>query len=130
MAQNGVLDVRVFTSRAELPVEGATVAITQKTDNGKYRVLSLQETDRNGEIAAVTVPAPDAQESTQPYGAEPAFARCDVWVEHPGYELMLIEDVQIFPGVESLQQVELNPLVTGESWTERSDVRTIPGQTL
>ena len=130
MAQSGQLGVRVFASRAQLPVEGATVAITQKGNNGKYRVLSVQETDRNGSIRPITVPTPDVGESTSPNGGGTPFARCDIWVEHEGYEIMVIEDVQVFPGEQSLQQVELNPLVTGEAWTQRTEVRPIPGQTL
>jgi hypothetical protein len=130
MAQSGKLGVRVFTSRAQLPVEGATVAITQKADGGKYRVLSLQQTDRSGSIRPVTIPTPERWESTQPTQGQPPFARCDIWVEHEGYEVMAIEDVQIFPGELSLQQVVLAPLVTGQAWTQRTEVRTIPGQTL
>lgn len=130
MRQSGKLGVRVFASRAQLPVEGATVAITQKTRNGKYRVLSLQETDRNGSIVPVVVSTPAVQESTQPNGQQIPFARCDIWVEHEGYEVMAIEDVQVFPGEVSLQQVELNPLVRGEAWTERTEIRPIPAQTL
>ena len=42
----------------------------------------------------------------------------------------MVEDVQVFPGQMSLQQVELNPLVRGEAWTERTEVRPIPAQTL
>ena len=130
MAQSGTLGVRVFASRAQLPVEGATVVITQKTDNGKYRVLSLQETDRNGSIRPITVPTPNVGESTRPNGGEQPFARCDIWVEHEGYEVLVVENVQVFPGQMSLQQVELNPLVRGEAWTERIEVRPIPAQTL
>lgn len=130
MARSGKLGVQVFASRAQIPVEGATVAITQKTANGKYRVLSLQETDRNGSIRPITVPTPDTAQSTSPNGGAQPFARCDIWVEHEGYEVMLIEDVQIFPGEMSLQQVELSPLVRGEAWTDRTEVRVIPAQTL
>ena len=130
MRLSGKLGVRVFTSRAQLPVEGATVAITQKNRSGKYRVLSLQETDRNGSIVPIEIPTPSVQESTQPNGQQTPFARCDIWVEHEGYEVMVIEDVQVFPGELSLQQVELNPLVRGEAWTERTEVRPIPAQTL
>ncbi|MBE6973444.1 MAG: spore cortex-lytic protein [Ruminococcaceae bacterium] len=131
MRQSGTLGVRVFASRAQLPVEGAAVVITQKGRNGKYRVLSLQETDRNGSIVPVTVPTPDTAQSTSPNSnlTQP-FARCDIWVEHGGYEVMAIEDVQVFPGQMSLQEVELNPLVRGEAWTERTEVRPIPAQTL
>lgn len=130
MAQTGTLGVRVFASRAQLPVEGATVVITQKTGNGKNRVLSLQETDRNGSIRPITVTTPNVGESTSPNGRARPFARCDIWVEHEGYEVLVVEDVQIFPGQMSLQQVELNPLVRGEAWTERTEVRPIPAQTL
>lgn len=131
MRQSGTLGVRVFASRAQLPVEGAAVVVTQKTRNGKYWVLSLQETDRNGAIRPVTVLTPDVAQSTSPNaGQMQPFARCDIWVEHEGYEVMAIEDVQIFPGQMSLQQVELNPLVRGEAWTERTEVRPIPAQTL
>ena len=130
MIQSGKLAVRVFASRAQLPVEGATVVIVQKTGNGKYRVLSLQETNQNGATQPVTVPTPNVGESTSPtMGAAPC-ARCDIWVEHEGYELMVIEDVQIFPGEVSLQQVELEPLVRGEGWTQQTQVRPIPPQTL
>ena len=130
MAKSGKLVVQVFASRAQLPMEGATVAITKKTMNGKYRVLSLQETDRNGSIRPVTVTTPDTQQSTAPNGDAEPFTECDVWVEHEGYEVMLVEGVQIFPGEVSLQQVELFPLVRGEAWTDRTEVRTIPAQTL
>lgn len=130
MTQSGKLAVRVFASRAQLPVEGAAVVITQKTGNGKYRVLSVQETDRDGTTRPITVLTPDVGQSTSPNnGAEP-FARCDIWVEHEGYELMVIEDVQVFPGEVSLQQVELEPLVRGEGWTQQTQLRPIPAQTL
>jgi len=130
MTQTGTLTVRVFTSRAQLPVEGATVAVTQKGRNGKFRVLSVQETDRDGATQPITIPTPGVGESTSPNGGAVPFARCDIWVEHEGYELAVIEDVQIFPREVSLQQVELEPLVRGEGWTQQTQVRPIPPQTL
>ena len=130
MEATGKLEVQVFASRAQLPVEGATVVVTQKTPNGKHRVLSLQETNRNGRIQTVIVATPDTEQSTTPNGSREPFAQCDIWVEHEGYEVMLIEDAQIFPGEVSLQQVELFPLVRGEAWTERTEVRDIPAQNL
>ena len=132
MSDSGKLGVRVFTSRAQLPVEGATVLITRKRSpmTGKYDVLSTQKTDSSGNIRPVSIPAPAPGESTAPYGIEPPFTRCDVWVEHPDYEVMLIRSVQIFPGVESVQLVELVPLVPGEPLSDRFSVRPIPYQTL
>ena len=132
MSDMGQLGVRVFTSRAQMTVEGATVIITKRQTpmTGKYDVLSTQTTDSSGNIHLVSIPTPASRESTEPYGIEPPFARCDVWVEHPGYEIMLIRDVQVFPGVESIQLVELLPLIQGEPWADRFSVRPIPYQTL
>ena len=38
------------------------------------------------------------------------FAVVDVWVERLGYQLLVIRDVQIFPGIESIQSLPLIPL--------------------
>ena len=130
MAQTGTLDVRVYTSRAEIPVVGAAVIVASRGADGKYQLISLQETNDSGTIKPVKVDAPPAAESTKPEQMEQPFAMVDVWVEHPGYEVMWLEQVQVFAGQQSQQQVELNPLVAGESWTERTDVRPIPPQNL
>ena len=35
MESSGTLITRVYTSRAQIPVPGATVAVTQKSENGQ-----------------------------------------------------------------------------------------------
>lgn len=130
MAQSGTLHVRVYASQAEIPVVGAAVIVASRGRDGKYQLISLQETDDSGNIKPVRVDAPPAAESTGPEQTEQPFAVVDVWVEHPGYEVMWLEQVQVFAGQQTVQQVELNPLVAGESWTERTDVRPIPPQEL
>lgn len=129
MSQIGRLGVRVYTARAQLPVEQAAVLITQTVDGGKYFV-SLQQTDESGNTKFVEILAPNAGESQHPNGMSIPFARCDIWVEHPDYEVVIIEDVQVFAGETSLQQVELQPLLEGEQWTQNVEVRPIPGQDL
>ena len=130
MAQIGRLGVRVYSGRAQLPVEQAAVLITQTVNGAKY-FISLQQTDRSGNTEFVEILAPDMGESQHPNGGSTIpFARCDVWVEHPDYEVMIIEDVQVFAGETSLQQVELQPLLEGETWTQNPEVRPIPGQDL
>ena len=130
MAQSGTLQVRVYTSQAEIPVVGATVIVAIRGTDGKYQLISLQETDDSGKIKPVRVDAPPASESTSPEQLEQPFTAVDVWVEHPGYEVMWLEQVQVFAGQTTQQQAELNPLVAGESWTERTDVRPISPQDL
>lgn len=131
MESAGRLSVRVYTSQAELPVEGATVVVTQSSKKGKYDLLSVQVTDSSGLIQPVEIETPPAGESTQPNGGTPAgFALCNVWAEHPGYTMLQVEGVQIFPGVETVQKMELIPLAEGQTSLQQRSVRQIPVQNL
>ena len=38
------------------------------------------------------------------------YALVDIWVQAPGYELLLAEDAQVFPGVQSVLSAMLVPL--------------------
>lgn len=109
MASTGTILTRVFTSRAQIPVAGATVAFTQRSNEGRHTLLALRVTDANGRTAPVQVGTPDAAASESPGTAAP-FAVCDIWVESPGYELLVVENVQIFAGTQTLQELELIPL--------------------
>ena len=109
MAATGTILTRVFTSRAQIPVIGATVAFTQRGTEGRHALLALRVTDANGRTAPVRVGTPDPSASESPGTVEP-FAVCDIWAESPGYELLVAENVQIFAGTQTLQELELIPL--------------------
>lgn len=109
MAATGTILTRVFTSQAQIPVAGATVAFTQRGPEGHHTLLALRVTDANGRTAPVQVDTPDASASESP-GTVTPFAVCDIWAESPGYELLVVENVQIFAGTQTLQELELIPL--------------------
>ena len=62
----GRLVVRVYTSRAELPIVDATVVVTQRNQDGKYKLLSVQATNSSGMTQPITIPTPLLGESTHP----------------------------------------------------------------
>ena len=109
MESTGRLTVRVYVSQAQIPVAGATVAFTKRGTEGHHTLLALRVTDANGRIAPVQVDTPDASASESP-GTVTPFAVCDIWAESPGYELLVVENVQIFAGTQTLQELELIPL--------------------
>ncbi len=125
----GRLNVRVYTSRAQIPVEGATVVVTSKGESGKRKLWSVQTTDSSGSIQPVNVETPLSSESTSPGNQRP-YTALDVWVEHPGFATLAVEGVQIFSGVDSFQGVELTPLSEGQSSLNTTDVRDISTQSL
>jgi hypothetical protein len=127
MPYSGTLTARVYTGRGEIPVEDASVSIVQRGQGGKRTLLSVQRSDQSGGVAPVTIPTPSPQTSQSP-GAEAPFALCDIWAEHPDYQMLVIHSAQIFPGVVSFQALPLIPLPeTGEPSGEIVD---IPAQDL
>lgn len=65
-----------------------------------------------------------------PQGQSPPSAVCDIWVEVPGYEMLLVENVQVFPNTETLQELELIPLPEQTSSSTRGEIVDIPPQDL
>lgn len=109
METYGTLSVRAFTSRAQIPVAGATAAVTRSAGSGKRQLVAVRVTDESGLTQPISLPAPPPGQSGGPGGRQP-FNLCDVWIEHPEYQMLHVENVQVFPGVETRQNAELLPL--------------------
>ena len=109
MPQTGSLVVRTFTSQAQLPVSGATVIISSSEKDGRRKVFSIQTTDESGGTKPFELEAPDEALGMSPGQAAP-FSNYSLVVEHPEYYLATFEKLQIFPGVETVQNVPLVPL--------------------
>ena len=109
MPQTGSLAVRVFTSQAQLPVSGATVIISSRAEDNRHNVFSIQTTDSSGATKSFPLDAPDLILSESP-GGSPPFSDYSLVVEHPGYYLATFEKLQVFPGIETVQNVPLVPL--------------------
>ena len=129
MASMGTILTRVYTGRAQLPVQGATVAVTQRGEDGRHTLLAVRTTDESGRAGPFHLPVPDPAASESPGGVDP-FAVCDIWAEMPGYEMVLVENVQVFPGTETLQELELIPLAEQAQAANRGEWVDIPAQSL
>lgn len=130
MIQTGSLLVRVFTSRAQIPVPGATVAVSKVNEDGRYELLSVQMTDSSGMVGPIILPAPDFDLSQSPGMAVP-FANYSMMVEHPDYNMALFNNLQIFSGVETVQNVPLMPLsVPAANEESDADTTTVTPQEL
>lgn len=133
MQATGTLSVRVYTSQAQIPLEGATVVVAAPGTEGRWKLLSVQCTDSSGKIKNVSIDTPALGESTSPGGLPgdgAPCALCSVWAEQPGYAMLQVENVQVFPGVETVQNMELIPLPQGLCSLQQRDQRDIPAQSL
>lgn len=128
MAETGTLVVRVYVSSAQLPVQGALVIVSKPDEAGKQQLVSINLTDRNGRIPVVTLDAPSKAESIVPGNKEGSFSTYTMVVEHPDYQLALFEQLQIFPGIQTDQEVALIPLSANKS--DKTDVTQVTPQPL
>lgn len=108
MASTGSITFRVYTSNAQIPVEGAAVIVRQQDEPG--RLLGIRITDESGQTEPLIIPAKDASLSQTPENLVQPWVGCIVYVEHPEYEKVLLYGVQIFAGVNTVQNVQLIPL--------------------
>lgn len=129
MAGTGYLIAQLYTGRQAIPVPDAAVSIMQKTDNGKEKLIAFRQTDRNGKTQRVELASPDLENSTTPQGKK-VFGTYNVRLSHPAYYSVLIENVQIFSGIESIQAMEMIPLEEYSDPTKRSRTYVITPQDL
>lgn len=126
MPAQGYLQVHVYTSRANLPIEGAAVSVSGTQPDGKQHLIAFRTTDTSGNSGTVTLPTPDLSmslDSAHPGG----FSVVDISVDYPQYERVLVEDVQIFPGITTIQDVQLLPMdVLPKDWGEFQDFVVTP----
>ena len=128
MAQNGTLFVRTFISKAQLPVSDATVIIATPEGDGRHKLISILRTNESGVAGPISLPAPDLAGSLSPGQNGSAFSPYSLIVEHPDYQLALFEDLQIFPDVETVQDVSLIPL--SANGRNENDLTTVTPQPL
>ena len=108
MPSTGFLKVQTLTSRAELPVAGATVSVSMARSGGGRELLNVQRTDESGMTALVSVPTPELSKSLSPDRPR-GWTDVQIAAGHPNYDGVVSRDVQIFPGITTLQELILVP---------------------
>lgn len=123
ISSTGYIQVHAYTSYAQLPLEN--VAITVTTPDGT--AIAMRLTDRSGRIAPIAVPVPDKAESQSPDPPERPFTAVNLYAHLRGYEKIEAENLQLFAGTVTLQNLEMIPLseLPG-SWNQTAIFDTPP----
>lgn len=104
----GTLQFWVFTAREALPIENAAIVVTARI-NGRDHEMYSAITDSSGETGAQTLPAPSKDLSQSSENSVQPFSLYDASVEKEGYAKVLLRDIPIFDGVQSIQRVAMIP---------------------
>lgn len=123
MPATGYIQIRAYTSYAQLPLQDVAVTVTS-TDG---TAIAMGLTDRNGQLRRIPVPVPDRSESLSPDPPEQPFTNVNIYGRLKGYEQVEMEDVQVFADTVTDQNLELIPLseLPG-SWDQTAIFRTPP----
>ena len=106
LASTGYITVHAYTSFAQLPVKDVAISITAADGTA----IAMALTDRNGQIKQIPIPVPDREASLSPNPGEKPFTSVNLFARARGYEQAEYENLQIFPGIITNQNVELIPL--------------------
>lgn len=106
----GTLLITVRTADSAIPVEDATVTITEDTPSGT-NLIGILKTDENGEIRPLVLPAPMGD----PNGKQVPFSKYSARVQAEGYRTEQSVDIPIFAGIASMQDFLLIPLPASEA---------------
>ncbi len=122
MAGKGTFAAQISAANMTVPIEGASVTVTE-ADTQIPQLISFLETDINGKTVPISLDTPDISLSETPGNPKP-FAVINVQVDMPLYYSVLIRNVQVFAGIESLQQVEMIPVAEHAGFEEQYRVIT------
>lgn len=104
---NGFLTARAYMSYAQIPLEDVAVVIAAQDGTA----IAMRLTNRSGLTEPISVPTPEASESQAPEenGVRP-FTDVTVYAFKSDFEQIVARNVQIFPGVTTVQDLEMIPL--------------------
>lgn len=106
MSATGYIQVNAYESYARLPLKDVAITITA-TDG---TAIAMRLTDRSGQITPVEIPVPDLKESQSPDPSEQPFATVNLYAHLRGYEQVESENLQVFAGTVTTQDLMLIPL--------------------
>lgn len=101
----GVLRVQAFRGNQAIPVKDVHVTVSRKLSDGTDYVFYDGVTDESGLVDAISLPAPELQQSVEPGEPHPDAAY-ELIAEHPEFETVRAT-VNIFPGIKTVQPVQL-----------------------
>ena len=126
MSATGYIQVNAYESFARLPLKDVAVTITSEDGTA----IALRLTDRNGKITPIEIPVPDLAESQSPDPPERPYAVVNLYAHLRGYETVEAENLQVFAGTVTDQDLMMIPLSELPDRWDQTIVFNTPPQNL
>lgn len=127
LSAKGYIQVRAYTSYAQIPVADAAVTITDS--NGS--AVAMRLTNRNGSFdTPVEITVPDLSAGQTPNTGLIPFATVNLFARAENYEGIEAMNVQVFPDTVTVQNLELIPLSELPGIWNKGEIFDTPPQNL
>lgn len=127
LSAKGYIQVHAFTSNAQIPLENVTVQVT----NSQGEAIALRLTNRNGRLdSPVEIEVPDRSASQSPDTGVIPFTRVNIYARLENYEQIEVENVQVFAGTVTDQNLVLIPLSELPNAWNKTEMFNTPAQNL
>lgn len=127
LSAKGYIQVRVYTSKAQIPLENAAVMITAKDGS----TIAMRVTNQSGMLnAPIAIDVPDLSAGQTPDTGLIPFSVVDLYVWAQNYEAIEIKNLQIFPTITTSQPLEMIPLSEFPDSYNKLEIFDTPRQNL
>lgn len=119
--------MRTYTSNAVIPLRDVAVTVTDK--NGS--AIAMRLTNRSGQFdVPIEISVPDLSASQSPNTGIIPYATVDLYAKLNNYEQITVENLQVFSGTVTDQNLEMIPLSEYPDSRFRSETFETPPQNL
>lgn len=108
MTKNSSITFELTTGNGALPVEGAIVSIYDAKDN----YIKSVTTNSSGKTKRIYVSAPSIQNVNQENSKVP-YAMYNANIEAEGYLPVMVNGIQVYEGIHSIEALDLTPVPMG-----------------
>lgn len=123
LSSTGYIQVSAYTSRARIPLENVAVMITYPDGSA----IAMRLTDKSGKIDPVPITVPDRASSQTPDTGIVPYTSVNIYARLENYEQIEAENVQVFAGTITNQNLEMIPLSElPDKWTKAEIFNTPP----
>lgn len=123
----GYIQVHAYASNAQIPLKDVAVAITDT--NGS--AIALRLTNRSGQFdEPVAITVPDLSASQTPNTGIIPFTAVNLYAKLPDYEEIEVENLQVFAGIVTSQNLEMIPLSELPQYWNQVEIFDTPKQNL
>ena len=126
MPATGYIQVRAYTSDAQYPLRNVAITVTSQDGTA----VAMRLTDRSGKITPIAIPVPDKAESQSPEPSERPYTVVNLYARLNGYEQTEAENLQVFAGTTTIQNLEMIPLSEFPDQWDQTMIFDTPPQNL